>query len=43
MHVRFFTIPVHGGEDAAEELNRFRANPCRLADREWRCGRVKPW
>jgi superfamily II DNA helicase RecQ len=23
MHVRFFTIPVHGGEDAAEELNRF--------------------
>jgi superfamily II DNA helicase RecQ len=25
MHVRFFTISVHGGEEAAEELNRFLA------------------
>ncbi len=26
MQVRFFTIPVHGGEDAADQLNRFLAS-----------------
>lgn len=26
MKLRFFTIPVHGGDEAAEELNRFLAS-----------------
>jgi hypothetical protein len=43
MHVRFFTMRMHGGEGAADELNRFLANLRRLADREWRHRRVKPW
>lgn len=23
MHLRFFTIPIHGGDETAAELNRF--------------------
>jgi superfamily II DNA helicase RecQ len=31
MQVRFFTIPIQGGEDAAEDLNRFLASQRILA------------
>ncbi|PWC95999.1 HRDC domain-containing protein [Azospirillum sp. TSO5] len=31
MQLHFFTIPVHGGDEAAETLNRFLGGHCNLA------------